>query len=60
MFEFYNVEDDVDSIKDISRILATVREEFSANATVESTLWSEQFERLKVINEGMVGQLNEF
>ena len=54
MLNFYNVQDDMDSIEDIAKILLTVRTQLSETATMEQVLWSEQFERLKVINDGMV------
>lgn len=60
MLQFYNVQDDADSIDDISKILFTVRQEFTQTATVEQTLWSEQYERLKVINEGISVQREKF
>lgn len=60
MLNFYNVQDDMDSIDDISSILLKVRTQLSETATMEQVLWSEQFERLKIINEGMVQHEDKF
>ena len=60
MDEVYFVEDDIDSIEDMAKILMTIREEFTATANESQTLWSEAHERLKLLNVGMAGQREKF
>ena len=50
MLDKYNVEDDMDSIEEMAKILMTIRQEFTKTAQESSSLWSEEFERIKLLN----------
>ena len=59
MLERYNVNDDQFSIEEMAILLMTVRKEFTETATTDCTLESDQYCRLKLLNEEMKGREGE-
>lgn len=53
MLEHYFVEDDYESIEEISKILIKIRSQFTLSATDSQTLWSVEFQKLLKLNEKM-------
>lgn len=51
MLEHYNLEDDPEGVQVIAANCLTIREEFTATAEATASLWSAEFQRLKLMNE---------
>ena len=57
MLEQYNMEDDPEGVQVIAALCLTIREEFTHTVETDGTLWSGEFQRLKLMHEAYEAKL---